>query len=232
MPKLFEDKIRNLAQHTQLRFDLRRYLDRLQSIDAHFLQATQHDDITVFCHRGCHDCCLGLFEVSILDILLLAFYAPDSVFAADIHIRAKEQSRELEACGWPFPHRIADQPENMETSDFFSRFDQTPCLFLSDKGTCLAYDYRPSICRFQGLPFKDPVSKLILADQCPLHAPDRNPVPFDFIGFDRHELKIFKHFQTFSPDGLHGHVSDFDMPIVSAILLRSPNSQQATRVST
>ena len=193
------------------------YIKLLQRIDHRFEEAHQFGEVEATCSPGCCDCCHGIFEISLLDALLIMRKERSRRFAKVVYDNAKELVSQVETVGWPFPQIMGEIPENMEEK--VEHLDQTPCPFLNEKGRCRIYSHRPSICRFQGMPFLDPVSGFVLEDECPLQHPDRHRVPFDLIGFNETETALFERLKHEFPELERYELNDWDTMIATAVLL-------------
>ena len=196
---------------------LRDYKKLLQRIDHRFEEAHQFGEVDATCSPGCCDCCRGVFEISLLDSLLIMKKERSRRFAKVVYEKAKELISQVEMEGWSFPQTMGDIPENLE--DKVAHLDQTPCPFLNEKQQCRIYSHRPSICRFQGVPFVDPVSGFVLEDECPLQHPDRHRIPFDLIGFNETEAALFDRLKDSVPGLGERELNDWDTMISTAILL-------------
>lgn len=196
------------------------YLSLLEAIDRRFAELVEDNPTICACEPGCTDCCLGVFEVSILDALLIlsALDREERQERFDDTLsEAVRFSEKIDAAGWPFPHflhRLA--PDGFSPPD--ASFDLIPCPFLNSKDHCRIYSRRPSICRFQGIPLFDPISGLRLEDECPRMPDKREAQNFDLQGFDQRELALYGELCTVIPELSQAEMDHWDTPIASAVL--------------
>lgn len=113
-----------------------------------------HGDL-ISCRQGCSACCRGLFDITLLDALYLKSGFERLPLPVQERVRQKALAR-LDGISrqWPpfrSPWFLAAIPES-EWGRVMPEGDQTPCVLLSDGGTCLVYDYRPMTCRLHGIP--------------------------------------------------------------------------------
>lgn len=139
------------------------YLRLLERVDVAFASHSQGDPARMVCQPTCCDCCRGVFEITVLDALLLAVALADKPPADPMRQAASGISGHLSASGWAFPHFWGSWEDDAP----FQQLDNTPCPLLTAEGLCHVYAMRPSVCRFQGLVFADPRGDLILDDDCP-----------------------------------------------------------------
>jgi Fe-S-cluster containining protein len=112
------------------------------------------------CRVGCTACCIGPFDITVLDaarltrgLARLASEVPSAARA--LRRRASEQWRSM-VSGFPGDARtgvLAADEEARQT--FFERFASAPCAVLDPStGACSLYAWRPLSCRSFGLPVR------------------------------------------------------------------------------
>lgn len=156
------------------------YQQLLGELDTWFntvLAAAPHDVLA--CRAGCSACCRGLFDISLLDALLLQqglALLPDST-RNQVQDRCRLRLAELQR-RWPDlqqPYLLNDLPGDDWTE--MPEDDETPCPLLGAGGLCLLYAYRPMTCRLHGLPTIDLSGEDFTADLCTLHGTDPRTLP-------------------------------------------------------
>lgn len=115
-----------------------------------------HDRIVspgVHCKAGCDACCHGLFDVTILDILMLrqAYLSLPKSIREHIRTAAEAFKKELSD---RFSAASFAQIEEKNEEAFFEHFKTMACPFLYH-GQCAVYESRTYICRMTGIPFYD-----------------------------------------------------------------------------
>lgn len=107
------------------------------------------------CQRGCHQCCLGPFAVTVLDVDRLQQglreLAPDT--RAKILERAHGQVEAMEVA---FPRLrttpFLDHWGEVDLDLLAGQFQTEPCPALQPDGSCGVYAWRPATCRLMGIP--------------------------------------------------------------------------------
>ncbi|TYO98708.1 putative zinc- or iron-chelating protein [Geothermobacter ehrlichii] len=133
-------------------------LELMQQVDAWFVAtARELPADAIACRAGCSACCRGLFDISLIEALILR--RAWEGLPADIRrrVRGKALMRldELKQ-GWPHwqpPYLLNGMPDEEWTE--MPEDDLTPCLLLAEDGRCLVYEVRPMTCRLHGLPAID-----------------------------------------------------------------------------
>ncbi|MFN7964872.1 MAG: YkgJ family cysteine cluster protein [Acidobacteriota bacterium] len=186
------------SSHRSQRF-LPAYRQLIGEADRWFAEALAvHRSDGVHCDRGCSLCCLGLFDVSAADSLLIA----EGYRHAD-QARRKELRDSARAC-LDALGRIAPDWQDPWSVDALGedRFDEiceavssAPCAALAQDGSCRIYDHRPLICRLHGLPMYDPAESRDCGGACELNfSPedlDAKPaLHFDHSDFVRRETEL------------------------------------------
>lgn len=164
-----------MSSDPRLRALLPAYRALVGEADRWFAQALQvHRDDGVQCGRGCFQCCLGLFDISSADALLVAegYRQATPGQRQLLRSQAEAQLGEIGACApdWPDPWQV-----NALTEERFDRICEaladTRCAALADDGSCRIYDHRPLICRLHGLPMYDPTTWRDCGGACELNFP-------------------------------------------------------------
>lgn len=115
-----------------------------------------HDRVVstgIHCKPGCDACCHGLFDVTILDLLMLrqAYLSLPSQIRHEIRTKAENFKKEMAA---HFTAGSFAQIEEKDEERFFEYFKTISCPFLLN-GQCAVYESRTYICRMTGIPFHD-----------------------------------------------------------------------------
>jgi len=132
-----------------VRYPLRRVNDGklIQIVDAALAEAASKAGAWLKCRPGCYECCLGAFEISLLDAQRLRrgltdLETRDPVRAMRVRVRSAEAAARLRR---DFAGDTAQRVLN-EAVD-----DDEPCPVLDPAtGTCDLYESRPLTCRTFG----------------------------------------------------------------------------------
>ncbi len=107
------------------------------------------------CRSGCHQCCIGPFAITVLDVARLhaGLSAVPRSRSRDIRSRAAAMVADIERvyprlAAAPFLDDWADAEIDRLVTDFQDR----SCPALQADGTCGIYDWRPLTCRLMGVP--------------------------------------------------------------------------------
>jgi len=155
-----------------------RYGDLLREVDSWFATCLHGHADLIACHRGCSACCRGLFDITLLDALYLRSgfdRLPDSL-QRKVRVKAMRRLNEI-TDKWPefqAPWLLNPIPEP-EWDDIMPEDDETPCVLLSEEGTCLVYDHRPMTCRLNGIPLIDTSGEELFDEWCTLNFIDQDP---------------------------------------------------------
>ncbi len=134
------------------------------------------------CSRGCRDCCLGLFDVSLADgdLLREGMSRLDESTRRDIQARAAEILVRLR-------ERFPDLGETLEGVDD-DRIDSicdalgpVECPVLGREGECRLYEHRPLTCRLAGAPVVDRSGEVVSEEgcsRCTLRSCDAPPIEY------------------------------------------------------
>ncbi len=131
------------------------------------------------CRAGCSACCRGLFDITLLDALLLrqGFALLPAATRDAVLARCRPRLAELQR-RWPQlrpPYLLNELPDDDWTE--MPEDDETPCPLLGEGGLCLLYAYRPMTCRLHGLPNLDLSGEDFTAELCSLHGADPRALP-------------------------------------------------------
>jgi Fe-S-cluster containining protein len=109
------------------------------------------------CRRGCHRCCIGMFAVTMLDVIELqrGLAQLEPAVREEIQEQGRTQATALEEA---FP-RLAQSPyltgwSDADLDSVARQFADIPCPALSDGDECRVYESRPITCRMMGLPIE------------------------------------------------------------------------------
>ncbi len=163
----------------------------LEHIDFAFTDFQERNPDIVPCHAGCSRCCAALFAVKPIDAALTALGlisrypdSADSVRDKCFQIVSGLNDR-FGNFSIPFRVEFFGWREFQKVVETYSE----PCPFLSSRGLCGIYQYRPRICRLAGVVFRDIASGTLLPDFCPLAESSRmkrpvTPPEYDLTGMD------------------------------------------------
>lgn len=200
------------------------YKNILARIDLWFdrsLEAARPGQIA--CARGCNACCRGLFDITLLDALLLqqGFRTlPRSVREASLE-QSRRRLDELRR-RWPgfsAPYRLNAMPDEKWTE--MPEDDETPCPLLGADGDCLIYLWRPMICRLHGLPNIDFSGEIFSREWCTKNFPDIDPLTLPELRwkFRRTFEEEIRLFRKFTSRLLGASVNELDTFIPTALLI-------------
>lgn len=143
------------------------YRNLLQRIDQWFSTAIDRYPEHIRCTEGCSGCCRGLFDITLLDAVLVrqGFELLPVTCREEVADKARKRLAELQR-HWPDlapPFLLNHRPE-AEWEDLMPDDDETPCPLLDSQGRCLIYAHRPMTCRLHGLPLVD-ISGTVMHDE-------------------------------------------------------------------
>ena len=149
----------------------RPYRRLLGQVDAWFTGCLEAGGTALSCHGGCSACCRGLFDITLLDAVLLknAFASLAPAIQADVLQKCRARLEELQQ-RWPTlqpPYLLNSLPDHTWTD--MPDDDETPCPLLDAEGFCLVYNSRPLTCRLHGLPNIDRSGEDFDGTVCTLH---------------------------------------------------------------
>ncbi len=170
------------------------YKELLSKVDAWYRSVKAAHPGEVPCTKGCRDCCIGLFDVSLADRDLLR----EGLAAADPEVR-----KDIEARAAALLATLRETaPELGETLDGWSPDDvddlcdaagDVECPVLGREGECRLYAHRPLTCRMSGVPVVNLAGEPVFPEGCakctlkPAQAPR-----LDCDRLSRQERKILK----------------------------------------
>ncbi len=176
---------------------MREYRALLERVDDWHRRCRAAFPDKVPCGRGCRDCCLGLFDVSLLDRDLLreGMEGLDKASREDIRARAASILGKLRAS---FPELGDDldgwSPE--EIDDLCDASGPVECPVLGKEGECRLYGHRPLICRLEGVPLVDATGEMIHPEGCPRCSLGAGEAPrLDVRALRREERRILRRRQ-------------------------------------
>lgn len=166
----------------------------LARIDAWYRDVQARFPEKVPCRRGCRDCCLGLFDVSLADRDLLreGLAAADPAVRADIEARATAVLDRLRAA-YPDLGDDLDGWSPDEIDDLCDALGEVECPVLGREGECRLYAHRPMTCRMAGVPVVDATGLTIQAEGCAKCTlrPEETP-RLDADGLRREERRVLR----------------------------------------
>ena len=143
------------------------YLSLLQRVDAWYREVKEKHPEKVPCAKGCRDCCLGLFDVSLLDGALLreGLATLDEATRQDIRARAADVVARLRAL-YPDLGDDLDGWDPDDVDDLCDALGDVECPVLGREGECRLYAWRPLTCRMSGVPVVDVTGETIYPEGC------------------------------------------------------------------
>lgn len=170
-----------------------RYRTLLEQLDAWTDDARRRHPGVLPCRLGCTACCVGAFDISAADVLLLRETVAE--LPADLRrviaSRAGASAHRQQAIepAWPAPHAV----ESLGEARFDALCDtlaSEPCPCLVD-GACAVYQGRPLVCRLMGLGLETSDGSVI-PNGCPIQSEfpayaELPPQPFDLGPFEEAE---------------------------------------------
>ncbi|HYE97316.1 MAG TPA: YkgJ family cysteine cluster protein [Planctomycetota bacterium] len=139
----------------------------LAKVDAWYRDVRSRHPDKVPCTKGCRDCCLGLFDVSLADRDLLreGLAAADPAVRADIEARASAVLERLRAI-YPDLGETLDGWSPDDIDDLCDALGDVECPVLGPEGECRLYAHRPMTCRMAGVPVVDVTGLPIQPEGC------------------------------------------------------------------
>jgi Fe-S-cluster containining protein len=143
------------------------YRSLLASVDAWYQSVKAAHPAEVPCTKGCRECCIGLFDVSLADRELLReglAKAPPEV-REDIQARAAAlvgRLREVE----PDLGDTLDGMSPEAIDDLCDAVGDVECPVLGREGECRLYEHRPLTCRMSGVPVVDLSGRTVYPEGC------------------------------------------------------------------
>lgn len=155
-----------------------RYAELLREVDRWFSSCMAAHGEHISCGHGCSECCRGLFDITALDALYLRSgfdQLPPDIRDA---VRMKALTR-IEQINARFPTVtppwFLNHIPECEWDAIMPDDDETPCVLLSEQGSCLVYEHRPMTCRLHGIPMIDSSGEELFDEWCSLNFKDINP---------------------------------------------------------
>ena len=173
---------------------MKEYEAFLGKVDAWYRGVQQAHPDQVTCTKGCRDCCLGLFDISIADRDLLreGLAAADAATRRDIEARAAKLMAALRE-KFPDLEDSLDGLTEREIDDITDALGNVECPVLGREGECRLYAHRPLVCRLSGVPVVDVTGAVIHPEGCskctlkPAEAPR-----IDYADLRKRERKLLK----------------------------------------
>jgi Fe-S-cluster containining protein len=166
---------------------LSRYRTLLSRVDSWFRRVSERFPTKVSCHRGCCDCCLGLFDITPLDVALLREGMKELPAGerADIRERAAAVNAQLAAV----EPRLKGQATlagltDAELDGVIDAMGPVRCPVLGPDGACRLYGHRPMVCRLNGIPVVDTRGRVIQREGCFKNSIAVGDAPASVIGID------------------------------------------------
>jgi Fe-S-cluster containining protein len=175
-------------------FPVSDYLEFLGRVDAWYRSVQRAHPDKVPCTKGCRDCCLGLFDISIADRDLLreGLAAADPATRRDIEARA---SKLMAALREKFPD-LEDSLDGLaerEIDDITDALGSVECPVLGREGECRLYAHRPLVCRLSGVPVVDVSGAVIHPEGCSKCTLSAFETPrLDYADLRKRERKLLK----------------------------------------
>jgi Fe-S-cluster containining protein len=170
------------------------YADFLKSVDAWYQGVQRAHPEKVPCTKGCRDCCIGLFDISIADRDLLreGLAQADPETRGDIEARASLIMAGLRE-RYPRLQDSLDGLDGEEIDDICDAPGDVECPVLGKEGECRLYAHRPLICRLSGVPVVDKSGAVIHPEGCSKCTlkPDETP-RIDYTELRKRERKLLK----------------------------------------
>lgn len=159
-----------------------RYGSLLREVDTWFASCQAHHPTAITCQRGCSACCRGLFDITLLDALFLRSGFDRLPEDVQDSVRRKALARldgiSSRWTAFADPWLLNPIPEE-EWDLIMPEEDETPCVLLSEEGTCLVYENRPMTCRLNGIPLIDESGEVLFDEWCTLNFVVDDPLGLD-----------------------------------------------------
>ena len=170
------------------------YKDLLAGVDAWYKSVKDAHPTEVPCTKGCRECCIGLFDVSLADRDLLreGLAQADPAVRKDIVARATALVARLREVT-PDLGETLDGMGPDEIDDLCDEVGDVECPVLGPGGECRLYSHRPLTCRMSGVPVVDLKGQAVYPEgcaKCTLKPKDTPRLDCDRIS--RRERKILK----------------------------------------
>lgn len=174
------------------------YRKLLDEVDRWFSAVVQSYPDLVRCTQGCSECCRGLFDITLLDALMLrkGFLSLDRDRRREVTARCREILERLEQVwqGVSPPFVLNTLPESA-WERLMPDDDESPCVFLDGDGGCMVYRERPMTCRLHGLPLVDRSGEVVHDEWCSHNLAGSDPsklpgIRGDFLSWFRREVTL------------------------------------------
>lgn len=203
---------------------LEKYAVLLESVDRWFARSAASAGEAVQCGKGCSSCCRGLFDITLLDALLLRQGFDNLEHSVQEGVRSRVATQiETMRLTWPGiapPYIINVLPEE-DLDRLMPEEDPTPCPLLGDDSLCLVYENRPMTCRLHGIPLVDISGEFFQDEWCTYNFKNDDPLEnhdlrWNFRDLFQNELSIFQEFM----DGLlNQKITELDTLLPLAVLI-------------
>jgi Fe-S-cluster containining protein len=170
------------------------YLELLSRVDAWYAEVKRSAGEKLPCAKGCRDCCLGLFDVTLADGELLR----EGLRAAAPEVRRDVQARAdaiLERLRETFPDLGEDLDGwgEADVDEVCDRLGDVECPALGPAGDCRLYAHRPMTCRLCGPPLVDRSGAVVHPEGCPkCLLPAAEAPALDCEGLRRDERRLLR----------------------------------------
>lgn len=170
------------------------YRELLAQVDAWYRSVKEKHPDRVPCTKGCRDCCIGLFDVSLADRDLLreGLAAADPAVRKDIESRAAALTAKLREIS-PDLGDALDGWSVEDIDDLCDAAGDVECPVLGPEGECRLYAHRPLTCRMSGVPVVNLAGSPVFPEgcaKCTLKPADAPRLDCDRLS--RRERKILK----------------------------------------
>jgi len=170
------------------------YKELLAKVDAWYRSVQESHPAEVPCTKGCRDCCIGLFDVSLADRDLLreGLAAADPAVRKDIEARAAALLSRLREIT-PELGDTLDGWSPDEIDDLCDAAGDVECPVLGREGECRLYAHRPLTCRMSGVPVVNLAGEPVFPEGCAKCTLKPKDAPrLDCDRLSRQERKILK----------------------------------------
>jgi Fe-S-cluster containining protein len=143
------------------------YKEILAKVDAWYRSVKESHPAEVPCAKGCRDCCIGLFDVSLADRDLLreGLAAADPAVRKDIEDRAAALLARLREIS-PDLGDTLDGWSPDDIDDLCDAAGDVECPVLGREGECRLYAHRPLTCRMSGVPVVNLAGEPVFPEGC------------------------------------------------------------------
>lgn len=143
------------------------YLELLRQADAWYRSVKERFPEKVPCGRGCRECCLGLFDITLADADLLreGLARLDAATRRDIESRAAALLARLREIRPDLGEDLDDLSED-EIDALCDALGPVECPVLGQEGECRLYAHRPLTCRLSGVPVVDLSGEAVFPEGC------------------------------------------------------------------